>query len=154
MLAVDKSATYLCCTVQLGLYVLLIIVFNRQSITFVLCCYINLAVILVGLCTSNVKSKKNVLFISKGNQTRDCLLYSFRGNRGTRNINKRVQNLRSAKANIATTLSPRIQAILSKLKDSPLLKEKLNYKLLMKQLKQIFHTTSTTVCSKCKLKQS
>ncbi|XP_053624587.1 uncharacterized protein LOC128683221 [Plodia interpunctella] len=50
-----------------------------------------------------------------------------------------------------TTLSPKAQFVLSQLSNSKIIRDKKNYKALLQQLKNIFHTTKrpTQKCGKC-----
>lgn len=49
-----------------------------------------------------------------------------------------------------TTLAPQIEKVLAQIyKDTPPKNNDTEYQSLVMQLKEIFHTSSTTVCSKC-----
>ncbi|XP_026313940.1 uncharacterized protein LOC113225663 isoform X2 [Hyposmocoma kahamanoa] len=51
-----------------------------------------------------------------------------------------------------TTLNPKVNEVLTQLNKSTFLKkiDKKNYKQMLRQLKDIFHTTSHTVCARCR----
>ncbi|RVE49240.1 hypothetical protein evm_006132 [Chilo suppressalis] len=55
------------------------------------------------------------------------------------------------KGEMQSTVSVKIQKILSQLHDSKMMKDKGSYKNLLRQMKDLYHTTTTgRICARCR----